>query len=145
MTFEKKGIAAFFAGAILVLGGGYTARILMDDVPSAATREYRRMVADQEEVTKVKCTEPMAEFQIAETKYLQTYGLLFQPTEKYDILSSTDEKNAKQVADANDLKLNEEMAFQSCADAKVENVAIKPANNWDYFKAHWKEMMFNVK
>ena len=145
MTFEQKGIAAFFAGAILILSGGYTARILMDDVPRAAKREYQRMIADQEEVSRVKCTEPMAEFSIAETKYLQNYGLLFHPTEKYDILSSTDEKNAKQVADANELKLTEELVRQSCADAKAENVEIKSAENWDYFKAHWKEMMFNVK
>ena len=145
MNMEKKGILVAVIGSILILGGGYTARILLDDVPSASNREYMRMVADQEEVTKVKCIEPMNEFRIAETKYLQTYGLLFQPTEKYNILSTTDEKHAKQVADANELKMTEELARQSCADAKAENIEIKSAENWDYFKAHWKEMMFNVK
>lgn len=145
MNLEQKGIAAFATGVVLILGGGYMAKILMDDVPRASNKEFRRMVTDQDEVTRVKCLEPMAEFHAAETKYLQTHGLLFHPESKYDILSINDPKESQHYNDAAELKMVEDLARQSCADAKAENVEIKQAGNWDYFKAHWKEMMFNVR
>lgn len=145
MNLEQKGIAAFATGVVIILGGGYMAKIMMDDVPRASNREFMRMVADQNEITKVKCLDPMTEFRAAETKYLQTYGLLFQPTSKYDILSINDPKESQQYNEASELKMVEDLALQSCADAKAEIVEIKPAGRWDYFKAHWKEMIFNVK
>lgn len=145
MTLEQKGIAVFIAGILLTLSGAYTVRIFVEDVPKATFKEFMRAKADQTQVMNVKCLEPMAEFREAETKYLQTYGLLFHPTNKYDILSINDPKENQQYNDAQELKMVEELAVQLCADAKAENVEIKESDKWDYFKAHWKEMMFNVK
>ena len=145
MNLEQKGIVAAVVATIVIFAGGYTAKILMEDVPRAANREYLRMVTDQEQITRVKCLEPMADFRIAETKYLQSHGLLFHPESKYDILSVTDPKESQQYNEASELKMVEDLAIQSCVDAKSENSEIKQSDNWPYFKAHWKEMMFNVK
>ncbi len=145
MKLEQKGILAGVIAALVISGGVYTAKILMDDVPRAANSEYMRMVNEQNDIMKVKCLEPMTEFRAAETKYLQTHGLLFHPETKYDILSIVDPKESQQYNDAAELKMVEDLAVQACVDAKAENGEIKQAEKWDYFKAHWKEMMFNVK
>lgn len=146
MNFEQKGILFGVIAAFVIVTGGYTAKILIDDVPRASNREFMRAKADQNEIRKVKCNEPMSEFRIAETNYLSTYGLLFSPASKYDILSAdSNDNNKQQKADATELKLNEELAVQSCVDANAETEEIKQAGNWDYFKAHYKEMLFNAK
>ena len=145
MNMEQSGILAVVLGSVIILGGVYTAKIIMVDVPSASQGEYRRMVNDQTEVTKVKCTEPRAEFRFAETEYLKNYNLLHNSESKYDILSSTEATNLKQVEDANQLKIIEDISIQSCIEAKAENIQITPAGNWNYFKANWKVIMFNVK
>lgn len=145
MNMEQKGILAAVLGSVIIIGGGYTAKIIMDDVPRAAQGEYRRMSNDQNEITKVKCIEPMAEFRIAESIYLKNNNLLFDTSSKYDILTRKDNKNLIQLEEATQLKLIEDLAVQSCNDAKAENIQISPAGNWDYFKANWKVMMFNVK
>ena len=116
----------------------------MDDLPRAAHGEVIRIRNYQDEITKIKCTEPMAEFNVAETHYLKAYGLSFKPSRKYDVLTSIS-KNKTQIDDANQLKIIENLAIKSCKDAKAENLKINPAGNLDYLKANWKVMVFNVK
>lgn len=145
MSFEKKVFAVFILLMGLVLTGSYIAHLLLIVSPRAATLEYRRMVADQEEVIRVKCTDPRKEFAEAEIKYLAKYKLFSDPASKYDILSSRNDVDSRQIAEASDLKIIEDLSIQSCKDAQAEVDEIIISDSTDYFMAHWKELMFNVK
>ncbi|VTU34452.1 hypothetical protein [Variovorax sp. RA8] len=135
---------AAFIGTVLI-GSLTFYDFYMTKVQGAAIMENRRISLEKDDIIKVKCIEPKAEFAAKETAYLKDYGLLFNPTSKYDVLDIKDGKESQQYNDASMLKMDDELATQGCEEAKQEVAAMKDTDRWTYFQSNWKRMMFGDK
>jgi hypothetical protein len=136
-------VAAFIA--TILLGTFTFMEFYTTKVQGAAIMENRRISMEKDDIIKVKCIEPKAEFAVKETAYLKDYGLLFNPTAKYDVLDIKDGKESQQYNDASMLKMDDELATQGCEEAKQEVASMKDTDRWTYFQSNWKRMMFGDK
>lgn len=116
------------------------------DVKRATEKEYERAVAEQQDIMTVKCTDPRIEYDAKLDRYISTYNYAFKQNRVFDVLDEAPTPyNAQQQAAANELKIDQELYLQACDEAKAEATTVKRAEQWDYFVAHWQEMMFGKK
>lgn len=116
------------------------------DVSRATNREFDRAVAEQQDIMNVKCMEPRNEYAVNLDKYIDAYKFAFNANRVFDVLDEAPTPwNAQQQAAANELKIQKELYIQACDEAKAEATTVQRADQWDYFLAHWQEMMFGKK
>lgn|GEM_PF-4450075 len=141
MRQETKDLIKMTAPVFLLGAFAFYTMNLYDNLKAARNTEYQRAIAEQDDSYKVKCIEPRAEYNIKLEAHTAKYKLVF-PSRAFDVLSQTvNAQNEDEHKDSTNLKMEKDLMESLCAEADAEKVDIKPAEDWVYFKAHWKELV----
>lgn len=141
MEITNKTLSYALGGVFIFGAFGFYSIFLLDTLKSVRGTEYHRATQEQNETYQVKCKDPMKEYDEKLETYTSKYKLVF-PKYAFDVLDRTiNDDNASQFKEAQNLKLEKELVEGLCKEAEEEKKEIKPASDWAYFKAHWKELV----
>jgi|GEM_PF-5324367 len=133
------GLAAVFMTFLWLLS------FVLIDVSYASEKEFKRIIAEQDDIYAVKCRDPLKEYEAKKNLYADKYKT-FSNAEVFEILDrDTTDDNKEQKAHAAQLKIERDMADEACKEASAEAEEVKRPGNWEYFGAHWKQMIFGIE